>query len=264
MCKEEEEVFSFGLIRLPRLAARCRGGSRRRGRSGRVWDLACIRFGCKKPHPSSIRCRGLRSSASDRSFAFGSARPSFLLSPPLNMYWVGWGGAQAFYPKEDNAAGLLICDSHPVSNIILGLSCQPCKPAGLPGWLRSVTMNKLDVNSDMYRIVGCALAVYNHLKPGYLESVYEKALEKELTAEGFAVRRQVKLPVYYKGELLDAPFVADMIVNDAVLVELKAVSNLAKIHERQVESYLKSTGMESGLLVNFGNLRRLEWRVVTL
>ena len=51
------------------------------------------------------------------------------LTPPLNMYWVGWGGAQAFYPKEDNAAGLLICDSHPVSNIILGLSRQPCKPA---------------------------------------------------------------------------------------------------------------------------------------
>ena len=70
----------FGMIRLPRLSARCRGTPRRRGRSGRVWDLACIRFGCKKPHPSSIRCRGLRSSASDRSFAFGSARPSFLLS----------------------------------------------------------------------------------------------------------------------------------------------------------------------------------------
>ena len=89
----------FGMIRLPRLSARCRGAPRRRGRSGRVWDLARIRFGCKKPHPSSIRCRGLRSSASDRSFAFGSARPSFLLSPPLNMYWVGWGGAQAF-PRE--------------------------------------------------------------------------------------------------------------------------------------------------------------------
>ena len=142
-------------------------------------------------------------------------------------------------------------------------------------------MNKLDTDSDMYRIVGCAFAVYNHLKPGYLESVYEKALEKELTAEGFAVRRQVKLPVYYKGELLDVPFVADMVINDAHLVELKAVSNLAKIHERQVESYLKSTGrearrdsslehdgtacegMESGLLVNFGNLRRLEWRVIS-
>ena len=123
-------------------------------------------------------------------------------------------------------------------------------------------MNKLDVNSDMYRIVGCALAVYNHLKPGYLESVYEKALMEELTLAGFSVRRQVKLPVYYKGKLLDAHFFADLIVNDSVLVELKAVSNLAKIHERQVESYLKTTGMEMGLLVNFGNMRRLEWRVV--
>ena len=123
-------------------------------------------------------------------------------------------------------------------------------------------MNKLDVNSDMYRSVGCALAVYNHLKPGYLESVYEKALMEELTLAGFSVRRQVKLPVYYKGKLLDAHFFADLIVNDSVLVELKAVSNLAKIHERQVESYLKTTGMETGLLVNFGNMRRLEWRVV--
>ena len=122
-------------------------------------------------------------------------------------------------------------------------------------------MNKLDTDSDMYRIVGCALAVYNHLKPGYLESVYEEALEIELLDEGFSVQRQVHLPVTYKGRLLKSRFVADMIVNDAVLVELKAVSNLAKIHERQVESYLKCTGMESGLLVNFGNLRRLEWRV---
>ena len=121
-------------------------------------------------------------------------------------------------------------------------------------------MNKLDVNSDMYRIVGCALAVYNHLKPGYLESVYEKALEKELTAEGFAVRRQVKLPVYYKGELLDAPFVADMIVNDCILLELKAVSSLNQAHERQLVSYLRSTGIKEGMLLNFGNVRRLEWR----
>ncbi|MBP3444270.1 MAG: GxxExxY protein, partial [Methanocorpusculaceae archaeon] len=56
---------------------------------------------------------------------------------------------------------------------------------------------------------------------------------------------------------------ADMVINDSHLVELKAVSNLAKIHERQVESYLKTTGMECGLLVNFGNMRRLEWRVIS-
>ena len=123
-------------------------------------------------------------------------------------------------------------------------------------------MNKLDTDSDMYRIVGCALAVYNHLKPGYLESVYEEALEIELLDEGFSVRRQVRLPVTYKGRVLKSRFVADLVINDSHLVELKAVSNLAKIHERQVESYLKSTGMSDGLLVNFGNLRRLEWRVI--
>ena len=122
-------------------------------------------------------------------------------------------------------------------------------------------MNKLDTNSDMYRIVGCALAVYNHLKPGYLESVYEKAFERELLDAGFSVRRQVKLPVYYKGVLLDAHFVADLVINDTHLVELKAVSNLSKAHDAQIQSYLKTTGMSVGLLVNFGNMRRLEWRV---
>ena len=125
-------------------------------------------------------------------------------------------------------------------------------------------MNKLDVDSDMYRIVGCALKVYNSLKPGYLESVYEKAFQMELEEASFSVKRQVRIPVHYKGVLLDANFVADLVVNDSLLIELKAVSSLAKIHERQVESYLKTTGMESGLLVNFGNLRRLEWRLVTL
>ena len=122
-------------------------------------------------------------------------------------------------------------------------------------------MNKLDVNSDVYRIVGCALKVYNSLKPGYLESVYEKAFQMELEEADFSVKRQVRIPVYYKGVLLDANFVADLVVNDSLLIELKAVSSLAKIHERQVESYLKSTGMECGLLVNFGNMRRLEWRI---
>ena len=125
-------------------------------------------------------------------------------------------------------------------------------------------MNKLDTNSDMYRIVGCALGVYNHLKPGYLESVYEEALELELLDAGFSVRRQVKLPITYMGRLLKSRFVADMVINDTQLVELKAVSNLSKAHEAQICSYLKTTGIKEGLLVNFGNVRRLEWRIVTL
>ena len=123
-------------------------------------------------------------------------------------------------------------------------------------------MNKLDTDSDMYRIVGCALAVYNHLKPGYLESVYEEALEIELLDEGFSVQRQVHLPVTYKGRLLKSRFVADMVINNSYIVELKAVSNLSKAHEAQIQSYQKTTGIKEGLLVNFGNMRRLEWRVV--
>ena len=122
-------------------------------------------------------------------------------------------------------------------------------------------MKKLDVNSDMYRIVGCALKVYNTLKSGYLESVYEKALEWELLEAGFSVKRQVRIPVFYKGIDLGKDFVADLIVDGKVIVELKAVSVLSKAHEAQIESYLKSTGISDGLLVNFGNLRRLEWRV---
>ena len=97
----------FGMIRLPRLSARCRGAPRRRGRSGRVWDLVCKRFGCKKPHTSSIRCRGLRSSASDRSFAFGSARTSFLLDA-FTTYTNGWiGRGTGVSPREDNLIGLV-------------------------------------------------------------------------------------------------------------------------------------------------------------
>ena len=123
-----------------------------------------------------------------------------------------------------------------------------------------ISMNKLDVNSDMYRIVGCALRVYNTLKSGYLESVYEKALEWELLEAGFSVKRQVRIPVFYKGIELGKNFIADLVVDGKVIVELKAVSALSKAHEAQIESYLKSTGMTDGLLVNFGNLKRLEWR----
>ena len=113
----------------------------------------------------------------------------------------------------------------------------------------------------MYRIVGCTLRVYNTLKSGYLESVYEKALEWELLEAGFSVKRQVRIPVFYKGIELGKDFIADMVVDGKVIVELKAVSALSKAHEAQIESYLKSTGMTDGLLVNFGNLKRLEWRV---
>ena len=143
-------------------------------------------------------------------------------------------------------------------------------------------MKRLDDNSDLLKILRCAFETYNTLKPGYLESVYEIALEHELVDAGFSVRRQVRIPVIYKGIKLKKNFFADgertdrrsglkpgarlaeacdMIVDDHILLELKAVAGLKPIHEKQLASYLKSTGMTEGMLLNFGNLRRLEWRV---
>ena len=122
-------------------------------------------------------------------------------------------------------------------------------------------MKRLDDNSDLLKILRCAFETYNTLKPGYLESVYEVALEHELLEAGLSVRRQVRIPVIYKGIELKKDFYADMVVNDRIIVELKAVSSIKPIHEKQLASYLKSTGMQEGMLLNFGNLRRLEWRV---
>ncbi len=122
---------------------------------------------------------------------------------------------------------------------------------------------KVDANSDMYRIVGCAMNVYNELKSGYLESVYEMALEYELRETGFSVSRQVHISVFYKGIELHRNFVADMVVNNSIIIELKAVASLRREHELQLTSYLKATNLNVGLLVNFGHFRQLEWRVLT-
>ena len=121
-------------------------------------------------------------------------------------------------------------------------------------------MKKLDVNSDMYRIVGCAMKVRHTLGNGFSESVYEKALQMELLEAGLSARLQVRIPVFYKGVNLHRDYVADVFVNDSIIVELKAVRCLAKVHEEQIGHYLEATGLKDGLLVNFGNKRGLEWR----
>ncbi len=122
-------------------------------------------------------------------------------------------------------------------------------------------MKRLDDNSDLLKILRCAFETYNTLKAGYLESVYEECLEEELLNAGFSVRRQVRIPVIYKGKVMKKCFYADMVVNDCILLELKAVSSLNAAHERQLVSYMRSTGIREGMLLNFGNVRRLEWRV---
>ena len=121
-------------------------------------------------------------------------------------------------------------------------------------------MNRLDDDSDLLKILRCAFETYNTLKSGYMESVYEAALEYELLQEGFSVSRQVRIPVFYKGVELKKDFYADMVVNDRIILELKAVSTINPAHEKQLQSYMKSTGIKEGMLLNFGHVRRLEWR----
>ena len=77
---------------------------------------------------------------------------------------------------------------------------------------------------------------------------------------GFSVSRQVRIPVFYKGVELKKDFYADMVVNDCILLELKAVSTITQAHEKQLQSYLKSTGIKEGMLLNFGHVRSLQWR----
>lgn len=103
-------------------------------------------------------------------------------------------------------------------------------------------------------IIGAAIAVHRALGPGLLESTYEACLEHELLKRGLTVERQKPLPVVYGGVKLECGYRNDLLVNGCILVELKAVEALAKIHEAQVLSYLKLSGCRIGLLINFNVL----------
>jgi GxxExxY protein len=109
----------------------------------------------------------------------------------------------------------------------------------------------VELNSISERIIGCAITVHKALGPGLLESAYEVCLEHELRKAGMAVRRQVPLAVHYDGIALECGYCLDLIVEEKVIVELKSVENLLPIHEAQLLTYLKLTGLNLGLLINF-------------
>jgi len=100
-------------------------------------------------------------------------------------------------------------------------------------------------------VIGCAFRVFNKMGFGFLESVYEKCLIIELRRAGLRAEGQKPIQVYYDGEVV-GEFFADVFVEDAVIVELKSVRELATAHEVQLVNYLKATGKEVGLLLNFG------------
>jgi GxxExxY protein len=100
-------------------------------------------------------------------------------------------------------------------------------------------------------IIGAAIEVQRHLGPGPLESAYEECLCHELHVRGIDFRRQVDLPVEYKGLRLDCGYRLDLIVHEEVVVELKCVERVLPVHEAQLLTYMMLTGKRVGLLINF-------------
>ena len=109
------------------------------------------------------------------------------------------------------------------------------------------------------KVIGAAMEVHRNLGHGFLEAVYQEAMEVELVAKEIAFSSQPALTIRYKGKPLQHTYKADLIVSDRVLVELKAVSALTEIDQAQVLHYLKATGLQLGLLINFGK-PSLEWK----
>jgi GxxExxY protein len=100
-------------------------------------------------------------------------------------------------------------------------------------------------------IVDAGLKVHRALGPGLLESAYERCLVHELELRGRTVRRQVALPVTYEGMTLDSGYRLDLVVDDAIVVEIKAVEALSRLHEAQILTYLRLSGLDVGFLMNF-------------
>lgn len=116
---------------------------------------------------------------------------------------------------------------------------------------------------DTFAIIGAAMEVHSVLGHGFLENVYQEALCRELANRRIPFLTQVSIPIFYKGERLVCSYRADLVCWDSIVVELKAIRTLSSADQAQVMNYLKGTGLQRGLLLNFGNSRlqyeRLVW-----
>ena len=112
-------------------------------------------------------------------------------------------------------------------------------------------MTKKNVTQLSYEITGYAIRVHKAIGPGLLESVYEKCLKYELEKNGYTVIQQLMVPVIYDGLSLDTNLRLDLLVNNCIVVELKALENVLPVHEAQILTYMKLLQKPQGLLINF-------------
>lgn len=121
-------------------------------------------------------------------------------------------------------------------------------------------MTELILKDEVFAIVGAAIEVHRELGPGFLEAVYQEALELELRERNIPFEAQKSLRIYYKGKVLNKEYFADLVCHGQIIVELKALDRLSGNEEAQVLNYLKATGLRVGVLINFGSHGKLEWK----
>jgi len=109
----------------------------------------------------------------------------------------------------------------------------------------------MDENQLSYKIIGVALELHRNIGPGLLESAYENALAYDLREKGLEVRQQVPMPFVYKEIKMDVGYRLDLLVENKVIIEVKAIENLAPVHFAQLLTYLKLSHIKLGLLINF-------------
>jgi GxxExxY protein len=113
-----------------------------------------------------------------------------------------------------------------------------------------------ELNEISGKVIEFSIRVHSEIGPGMLEGAYEACLAHELVSNGYDVKSQLKLPVVYRGIQLDAGYRIDLLVENSVIIELKALERLLPVHEAQLLSYLRMSGLRLGLLLNF-NVKRL-------
>lgn len=125
-------------------------------------------------------------------------------------------------------------------------------------------MAEILYKEETYRIIGACFEVYNDKGHGFVEPVYQACVEIELHHLGISFSSQTELDLYYRGERLPLTYIPDLICFDKIIVELKAVKQIDDAHRAQVWNYLRATGFELGLLVNFGHHPGLQWERIVL
>ncbi len=119
-------------------------------------------------------------------------------------------------------------------------------------------MAEVALKNESYQIMGACFEVYTEMGCGFLEAVYQECLQMEFASRGIPIRAQQPLDLKYKGRVLEQKYVPDFICFEKVILEIKALKQLAEEHRAQVHNYLKSTGYRLGLLVNFGHYPKVE------